>query len=83
MGGSNSTKTKSTNISGPLCKDDHTGPLCQVCLDKRHYFDTNEEMCADCPRSITLGFLGYTIVVVLIIMIVIYVASKISCAIDL
>ena len=34
-----------------LCAPGHAGPLCEVCLAQRHYFDADTQRCVACPSA--------------------------------
>jgi hypothetical protein len=37
------------NKTGRYCKVNHTGPLCEVCVQSDHYFNEGAEECRECP----------------------------------
>jgi hypothetical protein len=39
----------STKKTGRYCKVNHTGPLCEVCVQSDHYFNEGAEECKECP----------------------------------
>jgi hypothetical protein len=49
--------------TGIYCKVNHTGPLCEVCVQSDHYFNDGDGECRECPSLslITIKVIGITL----------------------
>jgi hypothetical protein len=51
-----SSPLNTTNGSGQqYCTKGHSGPLCEVCVDKVNYFSPSNGKCYDCPSFLTIA----------------------------
>jgi len=56
--GSSSENRQNENTQMPalnFCLTDHTGPLCEVCMNRTSYFNPSEGKCTECPPLSRIG----------------------------
>ena len=53
------------SMTGRYCKENHTGPLCEVCIEKGSYFNEKDIECQRCPSPFRVA--GFLILIVLVI----------------
>eukprot|EP00592_Proboscia_alata_P023596 CAMPEP_0194424146 /NCGR_PEP_ID=MMETSP0176-20130528/23412_1 /TAXON_ID=216777 /ORGANISM="Proboscia alata, Strain PI-D3" /LENGTH=2584 /DNA_ID=CAMNT_0039233745 /DNA_START=230 /DNA_END=7984 /DNA_ORIENTATION=+ len=42
-------KPRKNELTGIYCKEGHTGPLCEICVENDHYFSIPNRQCSKCP----------------------------------